>query len=136
MPPPPLPKRLTDSSAAVRRAAIQALGIQGNWRLEPAQEALIKVATDKTWNPEERGLAVDALGVAAKMEVRGFYQDPAMFQALVKLLDEDDASLRTKAFAILSPIPTSTYKPEATPDERRAAIATWQTWVDNITAKK
>ena len=35
-----LAKKLKDPSAEVRRAVIQALGVQANWRLLPAQEAL------------------------------------------------------------------------------------------------
>ena len=59
-----------------------------------------------------------------------------MFKTLVTLLDDDDAGLRAKAFAILSPIPTSTYKPEASKEVRRAAIANWQEWLDGVTANE
>ena len=69
------------------------------------------------------------------MQVRGFYQDPPLFKALVTLLDDDDAGLRAKAFSILSPIPTSTYKPEAPKDQRRAAISNWQEWLEGVTPK-
>ena len=130
-----LARRLKDPSAEVRRAAIQALGVQANWRLLPAQDALCQAATDKNWDIAERGLAVDAIGVGVKMQVRGFYQDPQLFRALVALLDDDDGGLRAKAFAILSPIPTSMYSPEATSDQRKAAVGNWQEWLDSVTPK-
>ncbi len=65
---------LKDSSAAVRKAIIEALGVQANWRNMPAQDALIKLATDKNGDVKERGLAVEAIGVAVKLQVKGSYQ--------------------------------------------------------------
>lgn len=130
-----LAKHLKDSSAQVRKTVIQALGVQANWRLVQAQDALCQVATDIHWDVAERSLAVDAIGVAVKMQVRGYYQDPPLFKALITLLDDDDAGLRAKAFAILSPIPTNMYKPDASKEERRAPISNWQEWLQSVTLK-
>ena len=131
-----LAKKLKDPSAEVRRAVIEALGVQANWRLLPAQEALCQVLTDKNWNTAERGLAVDAIGVAVKLQVKGSYQDLPLFKALIAVLDDEDAGLRAKAFAVLSPIMTSGYKPEAPKSERQAEIVKWQEWLESVAAKE
>ena len=66
---------------------------------------------------------------------RGSIPDPPLFKALVTLLDDPDLGLRTKAFAILSPIMMSGYKPDATAAARQPEVAKWQTWLAGITAK-
>ena len=43
-----LAKLVSDPSLEVRKAAIRALGKYANWRYEPAQKALIELATNKT----------------------------------------------------------------------------------------
>jgi hypothetical protein len=127
--------RLKDSSKDVRAAALQALAIQANWRYMPAQQALIATATDTTWDLAERGLAVDGIGAAVKLQMGGAFQDPPLFKALVTLLDDPDLTLRTKAFAILSPIMMSGYKPDASEAARQPEVAKWQQWLLGITAK-
>jgi hypothetical protein len=130
-----LAARLKDSSNAVRTTTLEALPLLANWRYRPAQEALIVTATDTTWDLAERLLAVDGIGAAVKLQVGGAFQDPPLFKALVTLLDDQDLSLRTKAFAILSPIMMSDYKPDASAAARQASVATWQQWLAGITAK-
>jgi hypothetical protein len=131
-----LAKRLNDSSGEVRRAVIRALGVQANWRLLPAQDALCQVAIDKHWDTDERSLALDAIGVAVKLQVKGFYQDLPLFKALITVLDDDDAGLRARAYSILSPITASTYQPEAAKADRQAAIVQWQEWLENVSSRK
>ena len=131
-----LAKKLADTSTEVRISAIGALGVQANWRNMPAQDALCQIATDKTWNTAERALALGAIGVAVKFQVKGFYQDLPLIKALITVLDDDDAALRAKAFAILSPAMASTYKPDASKDDRKAEIAKWTEWVDALPAKQ
>jgi hypothetical protein len=127
--------RLKDSSKEVRAAALQALALQADWRYMPAQQALIATATDTAWDLTERGLAVDGIGAAVKLQIGGAFQDPPLFKALVTLLDDPDLTLRTKAFAILSPIMMSGYKPDSSEAARAPEVAKWQTWLAAITAK-
>ncbi|MEN9578210.1 MAG: hypothetical protein RJA70_1219, partial [Pseudomonadota bacterium] len=131
-----LAENLKDPSADVRKATFEALGIQAGWRSMPSQKALIDVATDKLWDAAERALAVAQLGVAVKMQVGGSFQDPPLFQALVTLLSDEDLALRTAAFAILSPIQASAYKPDAAPADRTTEAGKWQAWLDGIVAKQ
>jgi len=130
-----LAARLKDASSAVRTTTLQTLGLLANYRYMPAQNALIATATDTAWDLTERGLAVDGIGVAVKLQIGGAFQDPPLFKALVTLLDDADLTLRTKAFAILSPIMMSGYKPDATAAARQPEVAKWQTWLAGITAK-
>jgi predicted esterase len=125
--------RLTgDSSPNVRQAAIRALGVTANWRSEAAQQALIRLATDKSADEPDRLAATDALGMAVKLQVRGVRQDPPMFQALISLLAEKDEPIRASANAILAPI----YQPASATPPLKAPAGGWQQWLDEITAKE
>ncbi len=126
-----LAKETNDASSAIRETAIAALGVQANWRNMPAQEALIKLATDTKCEIKERSLAVDAIAAAVKLQIKGSYQDVPLFKALVTLLDDEDAALRAKSFAILAPIMPTDYKPEAAKADRAAAVAKWLDWAEN-----
>ncbi len=127
---------LRDPSADVRKATIQALGVNANWRYQPAQKGLIDFTLDRAADATERGLAVDAIGGALKLQVGGAFQDPPLFQALITLLSDPDAALRSKAFAILSPIMASSYQPDAAVAARDPEAAKWQQWLDGIVAKQ
>ncbi len=127
-----LAKEVKDPSAEVRRAAIAALGPAANWRLMAAQEALVKLALDKQWDIAERRLATDAIGVAVKLQVRGFYQDSKLFGALITLLDDDDADLRKKAHVIMGPILMTSYRPDQPKPDRQAALGRWTAWLDLV----
>ena len=81
----------------VRQAAIQALGMYANWRYPAAQTALIQLATDKSADAADRVNATDALGYAVRLQVKGVRQDPAMFRALVTLLQDKDEPVRSAA---------------------------------------
>jgi len=133
-----LAKLVSDPAPKVRQAAIASLALAANWRSAAAQSALIRLATstDPKVLPADRMAAVDALGQAMKLQVPGVRQDPPVFQALVQLLDSPDTQLRAHAFAILSPARTSDYQPDASPEARKAALAGWQAWLDEITAKE
>jgi hypothetical protein len=132
-----LASKLADASAAVRKEAIGALGQVANWRNQAAQQALIAFATNPAADAAERALAVDAMGVAVKLQIgggvdTGGYQDPPLFQALVTLLSDADALLRSKAFAILKPAMPSSYDPAQSPASQQAAIGAWQDWVETL----
>ncbi len=126
---------LKDPAVEVRSAAIKSLGTIAGWRYQPAQKGLTDLATDTLWNAAERALAVDAIGVAVNLQRGGAFQDPPLFQALVTLLKDGDATLRSKAFAILSPIMPSAYLPDAPAASRDAEAAKWQQWLDGIVAR-
>lgn len=129
---------LKDSSAAVRMHAISALGSAANWRNQLAQQTLIDFATNSAGDVTERGLTVDAIGVAVKYQVggavdTGAYQDPPLFLALVTLLSDPDVTLRRKAFEILRPaLPTSSYDPALAPTAQAAAIQVWSSWQKSL----
>jgi len=127
-----LAKKVADSAAKVRQAAIRALGVNANWRSPAAQQALIQLATDKGADPSDRLNAADALGQAVKLQVKGVRQDPPMFQALVSLLGDKDEPVRSTASAILAPL----YQPGDGNPSRRAPAGGWQQWLDEIAAKE
>ena len=76
-------KLLGDPSPQVRNAALRATASYANWRYQPAQQALIQRATDKSLDLDARLDAADALGQAVKLQAAGVPQDPPMFRALV-----------------------------------------------------
>lgn len=127
-----LAKKVADPSPKVRQAAIRALGVNANWRSPAAQQALIQLATDKGADPSDRLSAVDALGQAVKLQVKGVRQDPPMFQALVSLAGDKDEPVRSTASVILAPL----YQPGDGNPPRRAPAGGWQQWLDEITAKE
>jgi hypothetical protein len=127
-----LAKRLKDPSAEVRAAAIKALGVAAGWRMAAAQEALVRTVSDKAWDATERRAAVDALGVAVKMQVRGSYQDLPMFSALIPLLDDDDADVRKKTWTVVGPILMVAYRPEYPKPQREAVVARLHAWLEAV----
>src|SRR5207247_596817 len=129
--------KLGDPSREVRRAAIRALAANANWRSAAAQQALIELATQpgKAVDPNDRVSAVDALGQAVRFQVRGVRQDPALFRALVSLLDGKDEELRVMASNILAPIRDSDFRGDSGRPERKAPEGGWQPWLDGIAAK-
>jgi hypothetical protein len=130
-----LAKALTDKDAAVRTAAIAALGINAEWGSHVAQEALAECVGGKASAVEDRVHAVEAIGKAVALQtVR--QTDIVLYAALVKALDDGQAGLRAAAFAVLQPYQASDYKPEADKAARKAALAAWQTWLEGITAKE
>ncbi len=71
-----------------------------------------------------------------KFQVRGVYQDPPMFRALVTLLDDEDATIRTTAWTALKSIQESTYSPDDPKPKRESALAKWEEWLALITKKE
>jgi hypothetical protein len=132
-----LASKLSDSSPLVRAAAIRALAINANWRSEAAQEAVIELATnpDKAAEPSDRISAVDALAYAVRYQVKGVRQDPRMFKALVKLVDDKNEEVRVMAANILAPIRDSDFRGDLGRPERKSPTGGWQQWLDEITAK-
>jgi hypothetical protein len=131
-----LVKALSDKSGAVRKAAIAALGVNAQWGSKVSQEALADVVSGgKRYETEDRGSAIEAIAKAVALQtVRQV--DVGLYVALVKALDDEQASVRTAAFAVLQPYQTSDYKPDADKTARKAMIATWQTWAEGIVAKE
>ena len=131
-----LVKALGDKSGAVRKAAIAALGVNAQWGSKVSQEALAEVITGgKRYETEDRGMAIEAIAKAVALQnIR--QTDVGLYVALVKALDDDQASVRAAAFAVLQPYQASDYKPDADKAARKAMIATWQTWAEGIVAKE
>ena len=132
-----LAQKLSDPSPEVRMATIRALAINANWRSEAAQQALIELATnpDKAVEPADRIGAVDGLVYAVRYQVKGVRQDPPMFKALVKLLDDKNEEVRVMASNILAPIRDSDFRGDLGRPERKSPTGGWQQWLDEITAK-
>ena len=61
-----LTKLLGDPSPQVRNAALRATASYANWRYQPAQQALIQRATDKSLDLDARLDAADALGAGGE----------------------------------------------------------------------
>ena len=120
-----------DKNAGVRQAAITALGVAANWRYEPAQMTLGKLALKKKGDLGERGGATALLAAAAARPLLGnFDDDMPTFQALIALMDEDEKTLRETAFAPLKVAVKDGlgYDPTVTAKERAGAIAKWKQW--------
>jgi hypothetical protein len=102
-----------------------------NWRYEPAQKALIQLATDPAADALDRLNATDAIGYAVRLQVKGVRQDPPMFQALVSLLRDKEEPVRSAAAGILAPI----YEPSGEgAQRRRSPEGGWEKWIEQITA--
>jgi uncharacterized protein len=131
-----LAKLTSDSSAPVRQSAIQALRMYANWRYPAAQNALVQVATDKTADPFDRVNATDALGHAVRLQVKGVRQDPAMFRALVALLQDKEEPVRSAAVLSLAPAwePAPTRSTPAGSPRRRSPEGGWEKWLEAIAA--
>jgi predicted esterase len=131
-----LAKVLTDKSAAARKAAIAALGINAQWGSHVAQEALAECVTGgKRFELGDHILAIEAIAKATALQTIR-QTDVILYSALVKALDDEQAGVRAAAFTVLQPYQTSDYKPEADKAARKTALAAWQTWLDGIIAKE
>jgi hypothetical protein len=130
-----LAKTLADPSPKVRSAAIHALAINANWRSEAAQQALIRLATDKGADATDRVGAVDGLVQAVRFQVKGFHQDPPIFKALVALLDDSNEELRVMAANTLAPIRDRDFRGDSGRPERKTPNGGWTHWLDEITTK-
>lgn len=132
-----LGKSIVDPAANVRRAAIRALGINAQWRSANAQKLLIALATkpDMAVNPADRISATDGLVQAVRLQVKGVRQDPAVFAALVALLNDKDEELRTMASNVLAPIRDGDFRGDLGRPERKTPEGGWQQWLNEIAAK-
>ncbi len=132
-----LGRLLADPSISVRRSAVNALAMYANWRSDAAQQALIRVATDSSLDLRDRVSAADAIAQAVKLQAKGVAQDPAMFRALVALLNERERNepLHAVAYLALAPVRDPAYQPGLAP-ESKAPPGGWQHWLDEITTKQ
>ena len=122
---------LDDKNAAVREAAIKALGVFANWRYEGAQLALGKLALKAKAPLEERGGATLQLADAARMPLLGNYDDDLpVFQALLTLMDDEAKGLREAAFApLVAAVKDGLgYDPGKSGKERAGPIGKWMEW--------
>ena len=126
-----LTRLVADPSIKVRQVAIRALAMYANWRYEPAQKALIQLATDQSADALDRLNATDAIGYALRLQVKGIRQDPPMFKALISLLRDKEEPVRSTAAGILAPL----YEPAGQGAPRtRSPDGGWEKWLDEITA--
>ncbi len=128
-----LAKLVEDKVQTVRTTAIDALGVQANWRSELAELALGQLASSKSKKVElaDRGEAAIQLAKAAALPLLGNYDDDLpLWQALVTLMNDDSKELRETAFAPLKvAVPDGLgYDPTVTAVERAGAIAKWKDW--------
>ncbi len=120
-----------DKNAGVRAMAIKALGVAADWRYEAAQLELSKLTTRRKGLPEERALCAGALATAASLPLLGNLKDDSVtFQALVALLDDEDATLRGLAFVPLKVAVKDGlgYDPALGQSDRKGPVAKWQEW--------
>lgn len=132
-----LAKLALDPAVSVRREVIRALAVNANWRSATAQRALIELATvpGRAVDYFDRVDAVDGLATAVRFQVKGVRQDPALFRALVSLLEGKDEELRTMAGNTLAPIRDPEFRGDIGRPERKAPDGGWAAWLDAITAK-
>lgn len=133
-----LGKLLRDPSAKVRSAAARALGVNANWRSEAAQTALVEFVVldpSKAVDEADRVDAADAVVHAARLQIKGVRQDPALFRALVTLLGDSNEELRTMAANTLMPIRDRDYRGDLGRPEQKTPEGGWQHWLDEMSAK-
>ena len=128
---------VADPSPKVRRTAIRALAVNANWRSEAAQQALVALATGKTKAVEEndRVNAADGIVQAARLQIRGARQDPALFEALVALLKDKNEELRTMAANTLAPVRDAAFRGDLARPERKEPVGGWDGWLAEVSAK-
>jgi len=114
----------------VRQAALRGLTPAATWRYEPAQAALSRVARSETATLEDRLLAIEGLGQAARLTFLGNFEDRALPWTLVLLLDDGDAKIRAAAIGVLEKGAHDRFgfDPAAAPAERKAAVESWKYW--------
>jgi hypothetical protein len=121
---------LRDASDEVRAAAIRGLGCAANWRSAEAQAALTRMAQAGDGTLEDRLRAIEAVGVASRLPLLGNCEDGSLIWTLVRLLDDDNARVRSAAFAALKPnvVNTFAYNPNSPASGRKAAVEQWHRW--------
>jgi hypothetical protein len=131
-----LTKLLGDPSPRVRSAALRATASYANWRYQPAQQALIKRATDKSLDMDARLDAADALAQAVKLQAGGVPQDPPMFKALVSLLSEREKNEPLHAAAFIALAPIRPYIIGGSGSGQFPPEGGWEKWLDKITVEQ
>src|SRR3954447_23077108 len=131
-----LAKLLGDPSPEVRNAALRATASYANWRYQPAQQALIQRATDKSLDMDARLDAADALGQAVKLQAAGVPQDPPMFRALVSLLGERETNAPLQAAAYIALAPVRPYIIGGAGAGEFPPDGGWEKWLDRITTEQ
>jgi len=131
-----LTKLLGDPSPQVRNAALRATASYANWRYQPAQQALIQRATDKSLDLDARLDATDALGQAVKLQASGVPQDPPMFRALVSLLSEREKNEPLHAAAYIALAPIRPYIIGGSGGGQFPPDGGWEKWLDKITIEQ
>lgn len=131
-----LAKLAVDPAEPVRREAIRALAVNANWRSATARQALIDLALapGKAVTYFDRVDAVDGIVNAARFQVTGVRQDPALFRALVALAESKEDELRTMAANTLMPIRDPEFRGDIGRKERMAPEGGWAQWLDKVTA--
>jgi TPR repeat protein len=131
-----LTELLGDPSPQVRNAALRATASYANWRYQPAQQALIQRATDKTLDLDARLGAADALGQAVALQAAGTPQDPPMFRALVSLLSEREKDEPLQAAAYIALAPVRPYIIGGAGAGQFPPDGGWEKWLDKITLEQ
>ena len=131
-----LTKLLGDPSPQVRNTALRATASYANWRYQPAQQALIQRATDKSLDMDARLDAADALAQAVKLQAAGVPQDPPMFKALVRLLSEREKNEPLHAAAFIALAPIRPYIIGGSGAGQFPPDGGWEKWLDKITIEQ
>ncbi len=92
---------LEDSNSKVRNAAFGALGTAAQWQYPEAQQALARYARNPDKKVTERLLAVVQLGRLIPMQLDCAHKNRGVFDALIDLLMDPDAKIRSMAFRSL-----------------------------------
>ena len=130
-----LAKTLVDPDARVRAATLRTLAANANWRSQMAQKILIDYVKSPKDALDRKG-AIDALAYAVRLQVRGVRQDPAVFAALVDLLQDPDEEARTMAANVLAPIRDADFRGDAGRPEAKSPAGGWPAWLSEVTAKQ
>jgi HEAT repeat protein/Sel1 repeat-containing protein len=131
-----LVKLLGDPSPEVRNAALRATASYANWRYGPAQQALIERATDESLDVDARLDAADGLVQAVKLQAAGVPQDPPMFKALIRLLDERGKNEPLRAAAYIALAPIRPYIIGGSGAGQFPPDGGWQKWLDRVTTEQ
>jgi len=130
-------KAAVDASPAVRREALRALALHANWRSAAAQRALIEIAMpeSRAVEADDRVSAVDGIIYAARLQVNGVKQDPALFGALIAMLNDKNEQLRTMASNFLSQVRDPEFRGDLARKENKEPEGGWTAWLERTTAE-
>lgn len=127
---------LSDKDANVRASVVTTLAHAADWNDQDALRALCRFAGTRGIPVAERQAVLDALTGSFAFRCSPSPDNQLIYETLVHLLDDEDATLRTAAIAALPKVEPAryAYDPAESATERRDALQKWQRWYRDLFA--